>query len=409
MYPSTACVTSLPIPTNRVRGEFCRGKQAGGRHVIAGAVCICASARNLLGELHDVTPRVGRRAGAGGDLGGRLRLGLLDHLVPRDGEAPPPSGGGRGGPGDLRRAAAAVRATSRPASPSTASGPGSCVGIFLERSAEFVVAAYAVLRAGAAYLPLDTATPADRLAFVLADAGAAAVVTHGTGHGCPPGPWRTVRRRGGRGSRPAADVAPATGRPRLRDLHLGQHGPAQGRRADPREPGQPRRLARRRVRASRPTDRASQVASVGFDAAVWEIWPALAAGAHPARRRRRRPAGRPQLLRDWLVGRADHRRVRPDGDGRAADPPRVAAGHRPADPAHRRGRPAPPPAGRAAVRPGQQLRADRVHGGRHVGRGRPARGRAEPAAAVDRPADRRHRSRSILDDALAPVPAGRAG
>ena len=37
-------------------------------------------------------------------------------------------------------------------------------------------------------------------------------------------------------------------RPGLRHLHLGQHGSAQGRRADPREPGQPRRLARHGVR-----------------------------------------------------------------------------------------------------------------------------------------------------------------
>src|SRR5689334_5847950 len=58
-------------------------------------------------------------------------------------------------------------------------GAGSCVGIFLERSAEFVVAALAVLRTGAAYLPLDVATPADRLAFILDDAGAAVVVTRG--------------------------------------------------------------------------------------------------------------------------------------------------------------------------------------------------------------------------------------
>src|SRR4051794_38059442 len=48
-------------------------------------------------------------------------------------------------------------------------GPERCVGLFLERSAAFVVAALATLKAGAAYLPLDLSTPADRAAFILAD------------------------------------------------------------------------------------------------------------------------------------------------------------------------------------------------------------------------------------------------
>ena len=47
----------------------------------------------------------------------------------------------------------------------------------------------------------------------------------------------------------------------------------------------------------RPTDRASQVASVGFDAAVWEIWPHLAAGATGALRRRGDPPVAPAAPR----------------------------------------------------------------------------------------------------------------
>ena len=43
-------------------------------------------------------------------------------------------------------------------------GPDTVVAICLERSAAFVVAALGVLQAGAAYLPLDPATPAERLA-----------------------------------------------------------------------------------------------------------------------------------------------------------------------------------------------------------------------------------------------------
>jgi amino acid adenylation domain-containing protein len=56
-------------------------------------------------------------------------------------------------------------------------GPETRVGIALERSAELVVAILGVLKAGGAYVPLDPAYPADRIAFVLEDAGAAVLVT----------------------------------------------------------------------------------------------------------------------------------------------------------------------------------------------------------------------------------------
>jgi amino acid adenylation domain-containing protein len=56
-------------------------------------------------------------------------------------------------------------------------GPEVLIGIFLERSAELPVALLGVLRAGAAYLPLDTAHPIERRSFVLEDAGAALVLT----------------------------------------------------------------------------------------------------------------------------------------------------------------------------------------------------------------------------------------
>ncbi|MEV4440247.1 amino acid adenylation domain-containing protein, partial [Streptomyces sp. NPDC049577] len=56
-------------------------------------------------------------------------------------------------------------------------GPERFVAIALERSVDLVVAQLAVVKAGAAFLPLDPGYPADRLAYMLADADPALVIT----------------------------------------------------------------------------------------------------------------------------------------------------------------------------------------------------------------------------------------
>ena len=56
-------------------------------------------------------------------------------------------------------------------------GPESVVGVAVPRSAETIAAVLGVLRLGAAFLPLELAHPADRLAFMITDAGARLVVT----------------------------------------------------------------------------------------------------------------------------------------------------------------------------------------------------------------------------------------
>lgn len=182
--------------------------------------------------------------------------------------------------------------------------PGACVGVFVDRSPEFAVAACGILWAGAAYLPVDTTSPPDRIGFVLADADVATVVTSAHHQPrLPEGPWRPLVVDGPvpeewdshAATLAAADphdlayviyTSGSTGRPKgvelthanlanLVDWHVTAFGVG-------------------------PSDRASQVASVGFDAAVWEIWPHLAVGAtvlfaDDATRQS------PQLLRDWLV------------------------------------------------------------------------------------------------------------
>ena len=56
-------------------------------------------------------------------------------------------------------------------------GPGECVALLFSRSAEAVVAILAVLKTGAAYLPIDPVLPAARIEFMLADAAPIAAIT----------------------------------------------------------------------------------------------------------------------------------------------------------------------------------------------------------------------------------------
>jgi amino acid adenylation domain-containing protein len=58
-------------------------------------------------------------------------------------------------------------------------GPETSVGVLLPRSADLLVALIAALKTGAAYLPLDSALPAERIALILADLHPVAVVTDG--------------------------------------------------------------------------------------------------------------------------------------------------------------------------------------------------------------------------------------
>ncbi len=56
-------------------------------------------------------------------------------------------------------------------------GPGRCVALLFSRSAEAIVAISAILKTGAAYLPIDPAVPDVRIEFMLSDAAPVAAIT----------------------------------------------------------------------------------------------------------------------------------------------------------------------------------------------------------------------------------------
>ncbi len=56
-------------------------------------------------------------------------------------------------------------------------GPGSIIALCTERNADMVVSLMAILKSGAAYLPMDPAFPADRLQYMMDDAGVALLIS----------------------------------------------------------------------------------------------------------------------------------------------------------------------------------------------------------------------------------------
>ncbi|MEA5360285.1 amino acid adenylation domain-containing protein [Amycolatopsis sp., V23-08] len=155
--------------------------------------------------------------------------------------------------------------------------PG-CVGVCLDRSAELIVALLAVLRAGGHYLPLDPGYPADRLDYMLADAGAGLMVTRDALADRIPG-WT--------GPRVLVDSDDGTGEPppvRATPEDLAYVMYTSGSTGRPKGIRVPQRGVVRLVHDTDyvrfgPGDRIAHASSLSFDAATFEIWGALLTGA----------------------------------------------------------------------------------------------------------------------------------
>ncbi|MEU3650015.1 MupA/Atu3671 family FMN-dependent luciferase-like monooxygenase [Lentzea sp. NPDC034063] len=81
--------------------------------------------------------------------------------------------------GELDRRANALAARLQ----SIGAGPGTTVGICVERSVELLIAMLGTLKAGAAYVPLDASHPAVRRSAMISDAGLAVVVADSSARG----------------------------------------------------------------------------------------------------------------------------------------------------------------------------------------------------------------------------------
>ena len=159
--------------------------------------------------------------------------------------------------------------------------PERLVAVCLERSVAMVVAVLAVMKAGAAYVPVAADLPAERRAFILEDCRVAALLTDSpelaAEVACPVIVLDPEEEESG--TWPETDPAPRGGPDDLAYLIFtsGSTGRPKGVMI---EQGSLVNMIgfMRRAYAIGPADRTVQMASIGFDVSVAEIFPILCAG-----------------------------------------------------------------------------------------------------------------------------------
>ncbi|MEO8075313.1 MAG: amino acid adenylation domain-containing protein, partial [Acidobacteriota bacterium] len=162
-------------------------------------------------------------------------------------------------------------------------GPECAVALLMTRSAEMIVALLAVLKAGAAYVPLDPGLPADRLAFMVRDSNVAVLLTQK--RLCPEAPARsplTVRVDTDSGAIALEDDSNPAPSARPDDLAYVMY--TSGSTGTPKGVCVTQRGVVRLVRNTGYADFGPdqvflQFAPITFDASTFEIWGALLNGA----------------------------------------------------------------------------------------------------------------------------------
>ncbi|HZU66135.1 MAG TPA: non-ribosomal peptide synthetase [Ktedonobacteraceae bacterium] len=180
------------------------------------------------------------------------------------------------------------------------------VGCYLERSIDLVVALLAILKAGAAYVPLDPAYPSERVAFMLADANVPVLVTKASLAG-------RLANYHAQIVRVDADAALLAQQSEVDPPALATVDDLAYVIYTSGSTGRPKGVQithdnllnmiywHQRAFAVTLADRATQLTSPAFDATGWELWPYLTIGASvylPDEETRVSPA----RLRDWLLG-----------------------------------------------------------------------------------------------------------
>ncbi|WP_158616584.1 non-ribosomal peptide synthetase [Corallococcus sp. CA054B] len=162
-------------------------------------------------------------------------------------------------------------------------GPDVPVVLCLERSTAFVEAALGVLKAGGAYVPLDPSAPPERLQSILEDVRAPVLLAsrNTAALTLPPDCQRLLAEDGfGAAAEPAHALPELTGPRHLAYVIYTSGSTGRPKGVELEHAGLAHLVDwHQRTYALTPEDRTTQAAGPAFDAAVWELWPTLTAGA----------------------------------------------------------------------------------------------------------------------------------